>query len=279
MSVSRKLSGLSLLFGMVLSVFVGCGPTTAKDPLAGVGGYKLVYQAKEKRRIQPVKIATALRDRINARRDGEVVVNVLDDGTCEILLPGASEKTVTDIKRAIALSNLLRFRIVAIRNLDDKLIASAEGGKNIAGATWVGYDPGKVTLPLDAAVRKTAEGKDMVLVIESDAPVDAWHVLRVVVARDEVLRPCIDGDFHPEGAERMEKLTSGNLHRQFAIILDSTVISAPTIISPFSKNFRITGKFTVSEVEFMAETLGRNRNLGSLKPEPSTETHVPARKD
>lgn len=203
---------------LLLAIVTGCGPKVVKDPLVGVGGYKLLYKQQEQRRVEPDLIASSLRERINAKNQDEVVVNALDDGGCEILLPRASEKTVADVKQAIALSNLLKFRIVARQRPDKQLIAAADKGQDTSSAVWVVYSPETVSLPEDAAVRTTPEGKSMVLILEGDEPVDAWHVKHVEVAKDESLRPCLHGTMNDEGTRRLERLTWTYRFRQLATI-------------------------------------------------------------
>src|SRR5690349_7503586 len=115
-----------LLCGLIAALLTGCGKSATKDPLAGVGGYKLAYQRPENRPIDADALASVIRARINARRTSDVVVRKTDLG-CEILLPGASEKTVADVKRFVSLGNLLKFRIVASQNFDQPLISAASG--------------------------------------------------------------------------------------------------------------------------------------------------------
>lgn len=279
MSKSLVFATRQLLIFLALVTLVGCGTNTPTDPLAGVGGYKLTYPQRENRRVNPTAIAAALRSQLRTQNNGDVVVRELEGGGCEILLPGASEETVTEVKKAIALGNLLKFRIVALHRPDQRLIAAAEGGQDPEGGAWVAYDPNKVTLPPDAAVRTTPDGKHWALLLEGDEPVDAWHMEHAEVGKDEDLRPCLRGSLNEEGGRRMGKLTATYRSRQLAIILDDEVISAPTIQSQITDRVQITGKFQIEELQLLVASLRSAGALGSLEPTPSSEIKVAARSE
>ncbi|MCE9527238.1 MAG: hypothetical protein K8R36_14420 [Planctomycetales bacterium] len=268
--------GLAALFCLGTLPFTGCGNNPVADPLAGVGGYRLGYHPREKRRVEPEEIAKSLRERINAKHASDVVVRPLDDGGCEILLPGVSEKTAADIKRAILLSDLLQFAIVADPNLDRNIIEECAAGKSTEQARWVSYDPKKLAPQPDAPMWKSPQGKSMLLVIEKSKPVDAWHFQNAAVGQDESQRPCLHATLNKDGASRMAKFSSANIKRQLAVIVDGVAISAPTIQSPFSDRFQITGDFDEDELQFLATSLRNARPLGSLEPKPITEEKVAA---
>jgi preprotein translocase subunit SecD len=231
---------------------------------------------REGRPVNTLRISETLCEQINAKDYGEVVANHLDDGSCEILLPGASEQRVADVKNVIASCNLLQFRIVALKSRDDKLIAACQDGQDHDGAVWAAYDPDKVEFPPGAAVRTTPKGKSMVLILEGNEPVDAFHVKYASEGRDESLRVSLLGQFDAEGARRMEKLTSTNLERQLAIIFDGTVISAPTIVSTFGTHFQLTGDFTVNQIQSLIASLRLARAFGGLESKPISVIKVAA---
>ena len=53
----------------------------------------------------------------------------------------------------------------------------------------------------------------------------------------------------------MSKLTSDNLGKPMAIVLDNEVISAPTIQGSFGSNFQITGSYTEAEARELSSQL------------------------
>src|SRR6186713_1094162 len=90
---------------LMASLSAGCGEKPVADPLAEVGGYRLVYKQKEGQTVGTRQVERALRERLNITDAEEVVVQRLDDGGCEILLPGANEQRVADVKKVIASGN------------------------------------------------------------------------------------------------------------------------------------------------------------------------------
>jgi preprotein translocase subunit SecD len=66
---------------------------------------------------------------------------------------------------------------------------------------------------------------------------------------DENNQPAVSFTLNNDGAQRFGKITSENVGRQLAIVLDGRVQSAPRIESRISADGRITGSFTQDEVQ------------------------------
>jgi preprotein translocase subunit SecD len=66
---------------------------------------------------------------------------------------------------------------------------------------------------------------------------------------DENNQPAVSFTLNNDGAQRFGKITSENVGRQLAIVLDNRVQSAPRIESRISADGRITGSFTQDEVQ------------------------------
>lgn len=67
--------------------------------------------------------------------------------------------------------------------------------------------------------------------------------------------PVVMFSFNDEGAERFYDLTSKNINRQLAIVLDGEVISAPRVESAIRNSGSITGTFSASEAKKLAYLL------------------------
>ncbi|WP_347304200.1 protein translocase subunit SecD [Croceibacterium sp. TMG7-5b_MA50] len=77
-------------------------------------------------------------------------------------------------------------------------------------------------------------------------------------------RPVVSITFDPQGAQRFARLTTENVNRQFAIILDGEVLSAPVIQTPIlGGTAQISGNFTVESANQLAVAL----NSGALPVE------------
>jgi SecD/SecF fusion protein len=90
-------------------------------------------------------------------------------------------------------------------------------------------------------------------------------------SRDESMYPQVNFAFRGEGASRMGLLTSSNINRQLAIVLDDTLLSAANIQSQITSSGRITGRFTDSEVDFVVSILRAGSLPATLQEQPVSE--------
>ena len=76
------------------------------------------------------------------------------------------------------------------------------------------------------------------------------------VGRDSLGQPTIEFNLTDDGAKRFAEVTTDNVGRQLAIVLDGVLYSAPRINSPIiSGNGEITGDFTIEDAEQLATVL------------------------
>ncbi|MDR1966436.1 MAG: protein translocase subunit SecD [Synergistaceae bacterium] len=75
------------------------------------------------------------------------------------------------------------------------------------------------------------------------------------MTRDELGKPAVSISFNRDGAAAFEKATEANIGSQIAIVLDDSIISAPTVRSKISGEGRITGNFTEQEAALLATML------------------------
>jgi preprotein translocase subunit SecD len=108
---------------------------------------------------------------------------------------------------------------------------------------------GRIALPNDSM-----DGQ--LQVIEVDAILTGADVANARQAVDIGDRPNIEFQLHPAGAQRFGRVTTENIGRPFAIVLDSRIVTAPHIQSPItSGSGQITGQFTKDEAEDLAIVL------------------------
>lgn len=73
---------------------------------------------------------------------------------------------------------------------------------------------------------------------------------------DEFNQPAVSFTLNSEGVSKFSRVTAANVGRSLAIVLDSRVVSAPTIEGPISQpEARITGRFTSEEAGDLALVL------------------------
>ena len=83
---------------------------------------------------------------------------------------------------------------------------------------------------------------------------------------DQGSRPSISMQMNANGAKLWRKLTSNNINRRIAIVLDDYVYSAPVVQNEIPNgNSQITGNFTIDEAQDLANIL----KAGTL-PAPTT---------
>jgi len=73
---------------------------------------------------------------------------------------------------------------------------------------------------------------------------------------DETNRPVVEFELRPDGARLFGAWTTANVQRQFAIVLDHQVVSAPVVQQPITGGRgQISGAFTLSEVNRLVAVL------------------------
>jgi len=72
---------------------------------------------------------------------------------------------------------------------------------------------------------------------------------------DEYNLPAVDFRINAEGAKLFARITSANINKQLAIVLDNVVMNSPVIRSRISARGQITGSFTTEEANDLAIVL------------------------
>lgn len=98
---------------------------------------------------------------------------------------------------------------------------------------------------------------------------------------DENGRPAVAFNLTDSGSPRFRALTTNNApvgtrQRRLGIVLDDTLLSAPSILQPISKEGRITGNFTREEVRRLVDILEAGQLPAALTPQPIAENQVDA---
>lgn len=94
------------------------------------------------------------------------------------------------------------------------------------------------------------------VVIKKRVSVSGENLTDSRVAYDENGRPAVTTTFNTIGAKGFSKLTSENVGKRFAIVLDGRVLSAPTIQEAIKGGYgQITGGFTVPEANDLSTML------------------------
>ncbi|HWP35857.1 MAG TPA: protein translocase subunit SecD [Thermodesulfobacteriota bacterium] len=211
------------------------------------GRVSLVYglSPDELRRLGSDAVSQAveiLRNRVDQFGVAEPVIARQGDRQIVVQLPG-----VKDPKRAIELigrTARLEFKLVVD---DPAALAQA-----LAGTP----PPGTQLLYERRVDRETRVERREPILVEREAVLTGDTVTGARVQRDQFNQPSVGLTFNARGARIFADLTSANVGRRLAIVLDDTVYSAPVIREPITGGeAQITGQFTPAEAYDLAIVL------------------------
>jgi SecD/SecF fusion protein len=268
------------------------------------GGVILVYEVDASKQkpeeeggtaAQPVdmdKLVAAVSRRVNPGGQKEVTVRRYGLDQLEVIVPDVDQAEIDLIKRIVSSAGVLEFRITA--NPDDprhkQLIELAtrapgstvsEGGRPIG--RWVELDTAKMDPAEDRGLvtRTTADGRVEVLVVLDRFNVTGGFLTRSSASYDQNLQPCVNFSFNSAGAALFGTLTGQNLPdpanrltSRLGIVLDDTLLSAPTIRSTISSDGQITGSFKQADVDFLVGVLNAGSLPAALYSEPISEQKI-----
>jgi SecD/SecF fusion protein len=120
-----------------------------------------------------------------------------------------------------------------------------------------------------------------VLVVLDRFDVTGGYLTRASSSYDSNLQPCVNFSFSSAGAALFGTLTGQNLPdpanrltSRLGIVLDDTLLSAPTIRSTISGDGQITGSFKQSDVDFLVGVLNAGSLPAALVSEPISEQKI-----
>jgi len=177
-----------------------------------------------------------IRNRIDEFGVREPSIQKQGEDEIVVQLPG-----ITDRQRAIDLigkTALLEFKLVS--NEPDKLKQALEGN-----------------LPEGYELKRSQE-EDEPLLLEKQAVLTGDTLTNAAVRFDQSQfnEPVVTLQFNPEGAKKFAEITSNNVGKRLAILLDGKVQSAPRIKEAIpSGEAVITGRFTIEQAQDLALVL------------------------
>ncbi len=131
--------------------------------------------------------------------------------------------------------------------------------------TWGSLAAADVKLAIHLAEQKPAEGcveatlpnTKQKIYLHPQAALTEKDVAKAGVTTTTQGFPAILVSFTKEGGEKMAKLTEANQGKMLAVLVNGKVISAPTIRSKIADKAVITGQFTKTEADKIAEGINR----------------------
>ena len=238
------------------------------------------------------KLVAAVSRRVNPGGQKEVTVRRYGLDQLEVIVPEVDQSEVNLIKRVVSSAGVLEFRITA--NPEDprhkQVIELAgrspgttviEGGRQVG--RWVQLDTAKIDPAQDGGLvtRTMPDGRVEVLVVLDRFNVTGGYLTRASSSYDNELQPCVNFSFNSSGAALFGTLTGQNLpdpanrlKSRLGILLDDTLLSAPSILSTISGDGQITGSFKQSDVDFLVGVLNAGSLPAALVSEPISEQKI-----
>ncbi len=186
-----------------------------------------------------------LRKRVDSLGVSEPVIQSAGNNRLLVQLPGLSDASKEDARRLITKAAYLEFRLVHPNSAD--LINS--------GLIPPGYEV-LTERSRDNATGETRRNRYVV----GDGPergLDGQYLETAQVSLDPGTgKPEVNFAVKENGVTLLREVTSANIGRQLAIVLDGELISAPVIQSAMPNGAgRITGNYTMKEAQELASTL------------------------
>jgi preprotein translocase subunit SecD len=179
-----------------------------------------------------------VRKRIDALGTREPTIIRQGDNRILVQVPGLSDPQ--QLKDLLGQTANLEFKLV------DTSVPPTDAARGVAppGSEIVPYAPGSAFEGQAIAVRRLGG-------IRGDSLTNAQQSFD-----PQTNEPVVIITFNSDGAQRFARLTTENVNRQFAIILDDRVLSAPVINEPIlGGTANISGSFTVDSANQLAISL------------------------
>ncbi|ACD83990.1 protein translocase subunit SecDF [Candidatus Methylacidiphilum infernorum] len=187
-----------------------------------------------------------IRKRIDKFGLSEPIIQPMGKRRISVQIPGLSESEKAAAKEQLSKVAKLEFRLVHPDT--DKLLAAIQSGQE---KIPLGYE----ILPFSQAESKEGKSESLILVRKREE-MGGKYVRRAFRGFDEVGRPTVVIEFNEAGAKRFGEITSNNIGKRLAIVLDGEVKSAPVIQTAIFKNAVISGgNMTPKEAEDLASVL------------------------
>ena len=256
------------------------------------------------------RILEVVRRRVDGMGINEPIIQLAKGHRVLVQIPGTNAVTRAEARRALQRTACLEFRLAhpcnseKVKELMDGLNKRRERAPNVRlgpeGYNLNAAGDGFVRLPDYGQIKVTPGHKARLssfgrppqgyqFMLERDkegfyqpnyirrkAQLTGKDLVSAHVDRDEVGRTAVAFKLNSKGGSTMRKMSSQNIGRQLAIILDGELISAPVLKSEIGTSGQISGNFTPAEAKRLADDL----NAGAL-PVPLTvlaeEPYSPSR--
>ena len=195
------------------------------------------------------KAVEIIGSRINGMGVAEPVIRPVGDNRIEVQLAGLNTRDNPDVVEAVQKPALLSFHLVM------------EGtGPMTEMPTSV--PPGYVVMGEDEDNKTTGASYTVYYFVKQIPEMDGATVKSAQATTDQFGSYQVHLNFNPEGAKKFGEVTTANVHRLLAIVLDGKLYNAPNINEPIlGGSAQITGHYSAREAEALAVALNNPLTL------------------
>ncbi len=192
-----------------------------------------------------------VRNRIDQYGVGEIPITRQGEKWISVQLPGIANPEQAEA--LIGKTAMLEFRIVKTDNEAQETINKLMELDNPFNPDGTLTEQAAALVPAGLTVMKDKQG--FMVPLTDTAAVTGADLEDARVSTGEYGYPAVSFQLNGDGAKKFGNLTSANMKKDLAIILDNTVQSHPTIQARISNSGQITGRFTMEEARQLAIVL------------------------
>jgi len=253
-AASRRAAGVGAIVASLLTCGLALYPLnkTIRLGLDLQGGTEFLLQVQGNPSPSALDEAiTVLRKRLDTLGTREI--SILPEGTdrLKIQIPGLQGVEVAQTEKILSQVAKLEFNLVPDNEQEILAAAMASGGK-LPYQYALDYE----ILP---EVEKDAQGKDVLgqIVVEKKVQMSGRGVTHAYVQLQQTGTPVVELEFDTEGKQQFGAITSANVGRRLAIVLDHIVKSAPNLDEPIMDGRAVIsgGSMSRAECEELASVL------------------------
>lgn len=245
-AASRRVAGVGAIVASLLTCGLALYPLnkTIRLGLDLQGGTEFLLQVQGNPTPQALEQAVSvLRKRLDILGTREI--SIVPEGTdrLKIQIPGLQGAEVAQTERILSQVAKLEFQLVPVNEREILAAAQANGGK-LPYQYALDYE----ILPM---VEKDPQGKDIrtQIVVERKVQMSGKHVAHAYRRIEQTGQSVVDLDFDSEGKQQFADITTKNVGRQLAIVLDHVVRSAPNLNEPILGGSAVISGGNMSPIE------------------------------
>jgi SecD/SecF fusion protein len=226
---SRRAAGLGAIAASLLTCGLALYPIsqTIKLGLDLQGGTEFLIQVQGNPNAAALdQAASVIRKRLDVFGMSELSIQPEDGNRLKVQIPGLKSSDVANVREQISKVAKLDFQLVPA-NQQEILLAYRGNNNQLPFQYAQDYE----VLP---EVEKDSKGNDVTtqIVVERKIQMSGKHVTHASRGIEQLGTSLVELEFDDEGAQQFSDITTNNVGRQLAIVLDGVVRSAPSLEQP-----------------------------------------------